>query len=98
MEDLLEAARWMWNNATPKVTLVCVMILAVLQYFQNKKQGATAKTLAEHLDPQNKYPHPACEWGERSYNLLCKELKQQHQENREDHQEIFRLLRDGKKQ
>jgi hypothetical protein len=42
---------------------------------------------------QNKYPHPECEWGEKNYNMLCKELKKQHRENREDHQTLFALIR-----
>jgi glutaredoxin 2 len=93
VENLFEGLKWLWNNATPKVTLACVIVIAVLQYFQNKKQSKTAETLAEHLNPKNKYPHPECEWGDKSYELLKTAVETNREENRDDHQIIFNLLR-----
>lgn len=96
METLLELFTWLWNNATPKLTLVTVMVIAVLQYYAKRQANRTARTLAEHLNPKNKYPHPECEWGDKSYEALTQALENQRKENREDHQIIFELLRNGK--
>ena len=93
MRELLHVLEWMWNNSTPQITLLAVMILAIFQYFQSKRQAKTANALADHLDHRNRYPHPECEWGEKSYNQLCENLKRQHEENREDHQILFAQLR-----
>jgi len=97
MADLFDMLKWLWNNATPKLTLVLVMALGILQWLQIKKQQATAKTLAHHLDPENKYPHPECEWSEQSYEQLCKQLEKLHEENREDHKEIRELILGSRK-
>lgn len=96
METLLELFTWLWNNATPKLTLVTVMVVAVLQCYAKKQANRTARTLSEHLNPKNKYPHPECEWGDKSYEALTQALENQRKENREDHQIIFELLRNGR--
>lgn len=92
MTDLFEMLGWLWNNATPKLTLLGVMALGILQWFQIKKQKGTADALAHHLDPENKYPHPECEWGEKNYHLLFDQLEKLHEENRDDHKEIRSLI------
>lgn len=92
METLLDAIKWAWDNATPKITLVFVMILAALQFVQFKKHSKTEKLLDHHLDPENRHPHPECEWSEKSYYALVGQLDKLHQENREDHKEILELI------
>jgi hypothetical protein len=90
MELLLDAAKWLLAKSDPML-IVCVLILA---YWQRQ----TSRRLEEHLDPDpknNPYPHPQCKEGETAYERLCRALETQRQENREDHQEIFRLLRRG---
>jgi hypothetical protein len=71
---------------TDPVLVAVLLVLAVMQYRTNKKVDG-------HLDPKNRHPHPECEWGEKSYNALAEALQQQHDENRQDHQTIFDLLR-----
>ena len=73
-----------WDKSDP-LLVICIIILG---YWQMK----TSRKLTIHLDPQNRYPHPSCEWGEKNYDLLCKELTKQHKENREDHQTIFEKI------
>ena len=81
---LVEILKGMFSKTDP-VLVGVLMILAVLWYRTNRK-------LDMHLDPKNKYPHPSCELGERSYTALEKFIKEQHDENRQDHQIIFNLL------
>jgi hypothetical protein len=91
MELLLDAAKWLLAKFDPML-IVCILILACWQ-------RDTSRKLARHLepDPEKKpYPHPQCKEEETAYERLCKALETQHRENREDHQEIFRLLRAGK--
>ena len=91
MELLLDAANWLLAKSDPML-IVCIMILA---YWQRD----TSRKLARHLEPdsrRNPYPHPQCREGETAYERLCTALETQRRENREDHQEIFRLLRGDK--
>jgi hypothetical protein len=86
---IVEALKWILAKSDP--TLIgCFLLLAVWQY-------RTAKLVAKHLDPKNKYPHPECEWGEKSYDALFKQLERQHAENRADHSEIRSLISGGKR-
>lgn len=85
---VIEVLKWLLAKSDPMM-ISCFLILAIWQW-------RTAKLIAKHVDPKNHYPHPECEWGEKSYETLCEGLKEQRRENREDHQEIFSMLR-GKK-
>lgn len=82
---LIKIAELIWNKTDP-LLVVCIMLLGYWQY-------KTSRRLGIHLDPKTKYPHPECEWGEKSYKFLCKNLETQHKENREDHEKIYNLLR-----
>ena len=95
MEAVIEIGKWLLEK--DPLLAVCILILGYWQYRSDqnrRRENMEFKTrLDGHLDPQNKYPHPACEWGEKNYAALTDSLKQQHKENREDHQTIFKLLR-----
>jgi hypothetical protein len=86
---ILEVFKFLFARTDP-VLVAVLMVLAVMQYRINTKVNG-------HLDPKNKYPHPDCLWGEKSYERLCAALENQHKENREDHELIFQLLRGEKK-
>ena len=73
-------------SRTDPVLVVVLLVLAILWYRTDKK-------INDHIDPKNRYPHPECEWGEKSYQALQSAQQTQHDENREDHQIIFNLLR-----
>jgi hypothetical protein len=80
----IEVLKWILAKSDPML-IGCFLLLAVWQY-------RTSKLVAKHLDPKNKYPHPECEWGEKSYEELCRQLDHQHAENRADHSEIRALI------
>lgn len=80
----IEVLKWILAKSDPML-IGCFLLLAVWQY-------RTAKLVARQLDPKNKYPHPECEWGEKSYEALCRQLDRQHRENRADHSEIRALI------
>jgi hypothetical protein len=88
MEIFLEAAKWIVSRSDP-VLVVSMLILGVWQH-------RTSKALAAHLGADNRYPHPQCFHGEQSYKSLAHQIDTVHAENREDHQELFRLIRGGK--
>jgi len=73
-------------SRTDPVLVAVLIVLAVLWYRTDKK-------INDHLNPKNPYPHPECQWGEKSYKALGESLKQQHSDNREDHQILFNILR-----
>ncbi|NLT67268.1 MAG: hypothetical protein GXX84_11760 [Acidobacteria bacterium] len=98
-ETLIDVLKWTFAKSDPMLA-ACILILAYLIYLVNRRQnrlyGAVSRRIDEHLSPHNRYPHVRCEWGENSYQELSKQLALQRQENREDHQEIFALLRGTK--
>jgi hypothetical protein len=86
MEQIIvEILKGIFSRTDP-VLVAVLIVLAVLWYRTDKK-------INDHISPKNRYPHPECEWGERSYKALANALQDQHNENREDHQIIFNLLR-----
>jgi hypothetical protein len=85
---VVETLKWVLAKSDPML-IGCFLLLAVWQY-------RTSKLVARHLDPKNKYPHPECEWSEKSYDLLYRQLERQHAENRSDHSEIRALISGGK--
>lgn len=98
MEDAaLRLLELLWTRSDP-LLVFCIILLGYWIHKSNKASKsallATNRRLEAHLDPKNRNPHPACEWAERNFNLLRESLTQQRTENREDHQEIFRLLRE----
>jgi hypothetical protein len=82
---LMEIIKTVFSRTDP-VLVAVLIVLAILWYRTDKK-------INDHLSPKNKYPHPECQWGEKSYKALEVALDSQHKENREDHQIIFNLLR-----
>lgn len=99
METLIiEVAKVLWAKADPMLIL-CVLVLIVIQHRDRKASEALRQRLDAHLNPdpkENPYPHPQCKEGDDAYTRLCSALENQHRENREDHQEIFKLLRGEK--
>ena len=82
---LVDVLKWLFSRSDPMLVF-CFLLLAYWVRKTNKKIDA-------HLDPNNRHPHVSCEWGEKSYRLLTVQLEKQHTENRQDHQEIFGILR-----
>jgi len=82
---LLEVLKLVFSRTDP-VLVAVLIILAILWYRTDKK-------INDHLSPKNRFPHPECEWGEKTYEALSDALQKQHDENRQDHQIIFQLCR-----
>ena len=90
MENIIvDTLKWLLAKSDPTL-IACFFVLAFWQW-------KTSKLIAKHLDPKNGYPHPDCKSGEAAYQMLCAELAKQHEENRQDHGQIFSLLRGKEK-
>ena len=93
MEIFVKILELLWQKSDPML-IVCILVIAYLQYRLGKDHEAVKKQLNEHLDPKNEYPHPQCKSEKTSYESMEKQLALIHKENREDHQEIFKLIRE----
>jgi len=85
MDIISEAFKYLVERSDP-ILVICMLILGVWQH-------RTAKVLADHIDNRNMEPHPQITQAKAERKMLQERLEIIHRENREDHQEIFRLLR-----
>lgn len=84
---MVEFLKFMFSRTDP--TLVFCLLLIV--YWLQK----TNKKIDKHIDKDNPSPHPVCELQRQAFRQVAENIDQYRKENREDHQEIFRILREA---
>lgn len=83
--DLL---RTLFSRSDPMLA-ACILALGYWIRSTNKK-------LDRHMDSHNREPHAFCALQGKSIDSVSAQVSQWRTENREDHQQIFDLLRGGK--
>ncbi len=81
---IVEIAKWFFSRSDP---MLCLAFLC-LAYWQYK----TSVLLNRHIDPDNENPHTSCKLHEQLVTALGEQLEKQHQENREDFQNLTKTL------
>lgn len=83
-EALIDVLKW-FSRSDP---LLAGCILALGSWIRT-----TNKKIDTHVDLKNSDPHPTCVLQRNSMRQLCSEIESIRQENREDHKELFEILR-----
>ncbi len=91
-QTLVDVLKWLFGRSDP-VLVGCLLVLGYWQW-------NTSKKVAKHTDPKNKAPHTACEFqglditaAAKRAEAVAEQVSEMRKENREDHQELFAILR-----
>ena len=98
-QTLVDVLKWMFSRSDPMLA-GCILVLGYWIWKTNVK-------LDEHMDSKNREPHAYCELqgieieatatrSRESAAALAAQMEKIHSENRQDHQQIFNLLRGEK--